>query len=538
MGGSSKSQPVPDKPQPIDYAALMRSANEQAAAAARAQVAAQVEFYPQMEALQLGTIGKLSGNLNNAYTQQAKGVIDTTLQQGASSLADTGNRINQLGALNMGLAADAFRQAQVTTALDQQIASQGASAMNVRADQVSMPDRIRNARALNASAARIAPVDQVASRDVAAAQMDAAPMVEAQYARSRSTGSGALGDQLLSSAQSRLANNGQLSEEELRNASQGARGAFAARGLGVGSGAAAAEILNRSAFSRQRMNEDAAFAANVQAQDLARRQNNTSAANQFALANQGVGMQAQLANQQVGYNTNLQNAQFGQAAQLANQDAALRAALANQGTSLSLGQANAGFAQQSALANQQVGMQAQLANQSRDQAMNQQRMAAQQSNQAANMNQLAANRDFLMNANTAGINSNITRGNYAGSMLGNTANLYGQAGGAYQNAAQLGFGGANALVNLDPYQRALGQGIQLGSGIQGQTGQMIGNAYNSATQMAGNVASFNANMLDSRYNSALNNNAALAGAQSAGNSQLLGAGIGAVGAIGMGAAIF
>jgi hypothetical protein len=415
---------------------------QSASAAARAQVTQQFEdsikYYPQQEALQLGTVGKIRDNLNNAYTQQAKGVIDTTLQQGATALADTGDRINYLGLRAQDLGEQAARFAQGPTALDNQIGQAGAGALNVRADQVSMPDQIRSVQALRA--------------------------------RAESTGSGALGDQLLASAQSRLANNGQLSEEELRNASQSARGAFAARGLGVGSGAAAAEILNRAALSRQRLNEDAAFAANVQAQDLSRRQANTAARNQFGLANQ------------------------------------------------------------------QVGMQAQLANQSRDQAMNQQRMAAQQSNQAANMNQLAANRDFLINSNNAVNNSQISRGNYGLGMLGNTANIFGQGGGAYQNAAQLGFGGANALVNLDPYQRALGQGIQLGSGIQGQTGQMIGNTYNQALGMAGNVASFNTNMQASMYNSALNNNAATSAANNAMWGQIAGAGIGAIGKIGSAAA--
>jgi hypothetical protein len=123
-------------------------------------------------------------------------------------------------------------------------------------------------------------------------------------------------------------------------------------------------------------------------------------------------------------------------------------------------------------------------------------------------------------------------------MLGNTANLYGQAGGAYQNASNLGFAGANALVNLDPYQRALGQGIQLGSGIQGQSGSMIGNTYNQALGMAGNVATFNANMLDSRYNSYQNNQAALGAANTAATGQMIGAGVGAVGAIGGAALIF
>jgi hypothetical protein len=374
----------------------------------------------------------------NEYTNRADAVIDQTMMQGTNALIDTGDRINYLGGLGQGLSEQAARFAQGPTALDNQIGQAGSQALNVQADQVSMPDQIRNVEALNANA--------------------------------ESTGAGALGDQLLSSAQSRLANNGQLSEEELRNASQGARGAFAARGLGVGSGAAAAEILNRAAFSRQRMNEDAAFAANVQAQDLSRRQANTAAINQFGLANQ------------------------------------------------------------------QVGMQAQIANQSRDQAMNQQRMAAQQSNQAANMNQLAANRDFLINSNNAVNNSQISRGNYGLGMLGNTSNIYGQGGGAYLNAAQLGYGGASALVNLDPMQRALGVGVNLGTSTNAQTGQMIGNTYNQALGMAGNVASFNTNMQASMYNSALNNNAATSAADKAMWGQIAGAGIGAIGKIGSAAA--
>jgi hypothetical protein len=275
-----------------------------------------------MEKLQLGTIGKLRDNLNNAYTKQAKGVIDTTLQQGATELAATGNRINALGDLQGNVANQSYQRAMAgPTGIEQGIYDQAASDLSL-------------GRSLNA--------------------------------------------------------------EEMRNASQAARGAYSARGLGTGSGAAAAEILNRAAYG----------------------------------------------------------------------DARYQQRLAN----------------------------AQAANQTMEQGMQ-------------------------------------GRQNTAAGLLGQTANLYGQAGGAFQNAAGLGFQGAGALVNLDPYQRAMGIGVQLGSGIQSNNGQMIGNAWNQATQMAGNVASFNANMLDTRYNSALNNNAAMSGAQSASNGALMGAGIGAAGGI-------
>jgi hypothetical protein len=78
MGGSSKKSKKPSVQHaaPLDYNALMRSANEQAAASARAQVQAQIEAYPQLEALQLGTIQKIAGNLNNEYTQAARGDIN------------------------------------------------------------------------------------------------------------------------------------------------------------------------------------------------------------------------------------------------------------------------------------------------------------------------------------------------------------------------------------------------------------------------------------------------------------------------------
>ena len=78
MGGSSKKSKKPSVQHaaPLDFNALMRSANEQAAASARAQVQAQIEAYPQLEALQLGTIQRIADNLNNPYTQSARADIN------------------------------------------------------------------------------------------------------------------------------------------------------------------------------------------------------------------------------------------------------------------------------------------------------------------------------------------------------------------------------------------------------------------------------------------------------------------------------
>jgi hypothetical protein len=75
-GGKKQKKPSVQHAPLLDYNALMRSANEQAAASARAQVQAQIEAYPQLERLQLETIQKIANNLNNDYTRSARADID------------------------------------------------------------------------------------------------------------------------------------------------------------------------------------------------------------------------------------------------------------------------------------------------------------------------------------------------------------------------------------------------------------------------------------------------------------------------------
>jgi hypothetical protein len=78
--------------------------------------------------------------------------------------------------------------------------------------------------------------------------------------------------QLQRDAESELALGRSLSPEQQREASQSARAAFAARGLGTSMGSSAAEILNRDAYGQQRQDARRGFAANVNQMDLARRQ--------------------------------------------------------------------------------------------------------------------------------------------------------------------------------------------------------------------------------------------------------------------------
>ncbi|NBW21452.1 MAG: hypothetical protein EBR82_77190 [Caulobacteraceae bacterium] len=78
--------------------------------------------------------------------------------------------------------------------------------------------------------------------------------------------------QLQRDAEAELALGRSLSPEQMREATQSARAAFAARGLGASMGSSAAEILNRDAYGQQRLDARRGFAASVNQMDLARRQ--------------------------------------------------------------------------------------------------------------------------------------------------------------------------------------------------------------------------------------------------------------------------
>lgn len=73
-------------------------------------------------------------------------------------------------------------------------------------------------------------------------------------------------------AEAELALGRSLSPEQMRQATQSARGAFAARGMATGNAAAGAEILNRDAYASARQDQRRGFAAGVNQMDLARRQ--------------------------------------------------------------------------------------------------------------------------------------------------------------------------------------------------------------------------------------------------------------------------
>jgi len=99
---------------------------------------------------------------------------------------------------------------------------------------------------------------------------------------------------------------------------------------------------------------------------------------------------------------------------------------------------------------------------------------------------------------------------------------------------------AGAYGDLDPFRQAIGPAFGLGAQTLSTTTGQVGNIFGGSLQQAGNVESFNTNMAQNRYNSVLNNNAALQGAgmqagaaSQAGTMGMIGSGVGM--AVGIGA---
>ncbi len=160
----------------------------------------------------------------------------------------------------------------------------------------------------------------------------------------------------------------------------------------------------------------------------------------------------------------------------------------------------------------------------------------------------------VLNRDAYATEREASRRNFAGStnqmLVGNRQNRIGQVGtilgqsaNTRMNQANLRSSLAGANITIDPYARAMNPALGMGASTLGNSGQMIGNTYSNATQMAGNVAGVNASMLDSRWNTVQNNNASLQSAymgakasENAANMGLQGAAMGASAVVGAAAA--
>jgi uncharacterized coiled-coil protein SlyX len=139
--------------------------------------------------------------------------------------------------------------------------------------------------------------------------------------QSREIGRGEAGEALYGRATQMASSDGRLSPEANRDAVQSARQAFAARGLGTSAGSAAAELLNRDQYSRQRMFQDLGFANQISQQDQTRmfaNEENRRLGNQMNVGMLGQAFTTQKMLEQEGLGAALQRGQLRSAANPAN----------------------------------------------------------------------------------------------------------------------------------------------------------------------------------------------------------------------------
>ena len=221
---------------------------------------------------------------------------------------------------------------------------------------------------------------------------------------------------------------GQLSPEEMRAATQGARERFASTGRLEDIAGVTGEALARAGASRERQMQDLAAAQAINAQVLGARQAGQQLATDV--------LRTDIQRQQANVGTQLQAGQFNVDAMLrgdlANQDAFLRAAMANQASSLEAGkfnignqmtinQANQAAQNQMALANMQAGMEAGRFNIGNVNDINRfnittgleaDRFSADAANRMAESNRAfnyTANQDYLRNLGMLGTSTSAMR---------------------------------------------------------------------------------------------------------------------------------
>ena len=400
--------------------------------------------------------------------------------------------------------------------------------------------------------------------DVAAQTIGQGALGESLYGQAMGAAPTAASETFRRRAAEMALSTGQLSPEELRNAQQATREAFAARGLEMSNQAIAGEAMARSEAVRQRqaqdiqqsaalnqayladLNASRGFATGVYGQDLGRSQANQDAQLRSALANQAAGLQLSLADQQA---LN-QASQFG--AMSANEAAQFGAAARNQaaqfGASAQNAAAMANAEQQArfAMANQAAQNQFGMANLD---ALNQaSQFGAQATNVAGQANLDAAMRTALANQATqtqVGLTNQETMANLglqnrafqADQQQRGISNL-GLLGEARKNELAANRGYQQNLVGMygaafDPMSVVLGRpsnAVAMGQNLTGMAQQGAGgNVFNPDAGI--NLALSNATNLANYQAGIQGANISAAAQRSAGNKSLAGAGLTAAGMV-------
>ena len=463
----------------------------------------------QIEDQQFGAVQRIAGGLNNQYTRDARGQVNQSLQT-ANRVGKVGNQTIQTGQRAgrqiSNLAPVAQRQAnnaatninrqgnQITQVADQygnrltrqatganREADAAAGRVDRQGNQITqVADQYGNRltrqatganREADAAARRIDPLGQQVMRigDTYMGQIGGVGTMLANQARQGFATSGPteIEAELYRQGQEELAMGRSLSPEQLREATQSARQGMAARGMATGQAALGAELLNRDRYATQRETERRGFAAD--ANQL--REENVMGRRDAA------GRMAEAGGRTL--------------------DAAGRIGMAGRELAGNLYDT----AGRMRLAGTDIG--GRLLD-----SAGQMRMDGRE---AAGRLYDAGGRMRMLGTTTAG----DLRG------LGAETAMRGQSlgGSLLADSGRLRQTGAGMIADLDPFQRSLQAGLQLGQSSSGMGLDAVGQGYGNMLDLYANTGSFNINRNDSNAKSWINNATAIKTGNMAADSQ-------------------
>ena len=417
----------------------------------------------QIEDQQFGAVRRIAGGLNNQYTRDARRQVNQSL--------GTATRVGGIGNQTIQTGQQAGRQISNLAPVAQRQANNAATSINRQGNQITqVADQYGNrltqqARGANleadAAAGRIDPLGQQVMRigDRYMGQIGGVGTMLANQARQGFATSGPteIEAELYRQGQEELAMGRSLSPEQLREATQSARQGMAARGMATGQAALGAELLNRDRYATQRETERRGFAAD--ANQL--REENVMGRRDAA------GRMAEAGGRTL--------------------DAAGRIGMA--------GRELAGNLYDTAGRMRLAGTD--LGGRLLDSA-GQMRMDGRG---AAGRLYDAGGRMRMLGTTTAG----DLRG------LGAETAMRGQSlgGSLLADSGRLRQTGAGMIADLDPFQRSLQAGLQLGQSSSGMGLDAVGQGYGNMLDLFANTGSFNINRNDSNANSWINNATAI-----------------------------
>lgn len=459
----------PKGPQQLDPLRIERATTDGTAFTTQAQRQMLDPFAQQLADGQFRQIDRLARNLDNRNTRNAQRQVERSLQGT--------DRMDRIGGSAVATGANAGRQISNLAQTAQRQTDGSGRAIEAQAGQiVGIGDQYggmlqRQGRQANMeadmAAGRMDPMARQAL-GIGTGYMNQIGGLGSMLARQAQRGFAASGPteieaELYRQGQQDLALGRSLSPEQMRDATQAARQGMAARGMATGSAGMAAELLNRDRYASQREAQRRSFAAD--ANQL--REQNVMARRQAAgnMATAGAGLL----------------------------DSAGRLGLSSRELASNIYDASGRMR----MAGTQLG--GQLMAQAGDM-----RTGARD---AAGRLLDAGGRLRLAGTTTAGDLRNMGAGvTLQGQQLG--AGIIGQASGLRQQ-------GAGMMADLDPTQRAIEQGAQIGRFAQ-QTGlSQIGQNAGRLQDLYGNAASFNVNMQGDALNNWMNNFTALRTGQQA-----------------------